>query len=127
MQAITKADKEERDLITLPHDPLLDLRENDLFNLPLTAFCYLIRRLAVRFYSFRDLRIVQAFLQQLCTKFCIVCHNRLQSDYEALKPYVCESKLCAYQYYSLNKGPSLEVRKSLFIILVIANLLYSTK
>lgn len=27
-----------------------------------------------------------------------------------MKPYVCESKLCAYQYYALNRGPSLEVR-----------------
>ena len=39
----------------------------------------------------------------------MVCHNKLTHDFEALKPYVCESKLCAYQYYSLNRGPSLEV------------------
>ncbi|KAF9461901.1 hypothetical protein BDZ94DRAFT_1262434 [Collybia nuda] len=87
------ADKEERELTrttVLPHDPLLDLGKNDGINLPLTAFCYLIRRLS------------------LCTRYCIVCHNRLANDYEALKPYVCDSKLCAYQYYSLNRGPSLE-------------------
>lgn len=46
---------------------------------------------------------------QLCTRYCIVCHNRLTTDYEALKPYVCDSKLCTYQYYTLNRGPSLEV------------------
>ena len=31
----------------LPHDPLLGLAEDEEINLPLTAFCYLIRRLSV--------------------------------------------------------------------------------
>jgi ubiquitin-conjugating enzyme E2 Q len=38
-----------------------------------------------------------------------VCHKKIDTDFEALKPYVCNSGLCAYQYYSLNFGPSLEV------------------
>ncbi|KAH9475092.1 Ubiquitin-conjugating enzyme E2Q-like protein 1 [Psilocybe cubensis] len=90
---IRQADHEERGLARttkLPHDPLSDLNPDDPFNLPLTAFCYLVRRLS------------------LCPKYCIVCHNKLTFDYEALKPYVCDSKLCSYQYYSLNRGPSLE-------------------
>lgn len=37
-----------------------------------------------------------------------MCHNRITTEYEALKPYVCDRKLCEYQYYSLNRGPSLE-------------------
>ncbi|KAJ2925630.1 hypothetical protein H1R20_g11464, partial [Candolleomyces eurysporus] len=93
MKQITAADKEEAQLarsLTLPHDPLAGLSNNEPINLPLTAFSYLIRRLT------------------LCTKYCIVCHNKLGADYEALKPYVCDSTLCSYQYYSLNRGPSLE-------------------
>lgn len=43
----------------------------------------------------------------------MVCHNKIESEYEALKPYVCGSKLCEYQYYQLSMGPSLEVRTSL--------------
>ncbi|KAL0059054.1 hypothetical protein AAF712_014231 [Marasmius tenuissimus] len=90
---IKAVDKEERSFAgikNLPHDPLAGLDPQDDVNVPLTAFSYLIRRLT------------------LCTRYCIVCHSRLQTNYEALKPYVCDSKLCAYQYYSLNKGPSLE-------------------
>ncbi|KAK1224011.1 hypothetical protein PQX77_013106 [Marasmius sp. AFHP31] len=90
---IKAVDKEERSFAgikNLPHDPLAGLDPQDDVNVPLTAFSYLIRRLT------------------LCTRYCIVCHSKLQTNYEALKPYVCDSKLCAYQYYSLNKGPSLE-------------------
>ncbi|KAL0572423.1 hypothetical protein V5O48_009541 [Marasmius crinis-equi] len=93
LKAIIAADKEERNFSAvknLPHDPLAGLDPGEDVNVPLTAFSYLIRRLA------------------LCTRYCLVCHSKLQTDYEALKPYVCDSKLCAYQYYSLNKGPSLE-------------------
>ncbi|KAF8797821.1 hypothetical protein BYT27DRAFT_7204023 [Phlegmacium glaucopus] len=89
---ILQADSDERKIgaTVLPHDPLLGLRAEDPFNLPLTAFCYLVRRIS------------------LCPRYCLVCHNKLGFDYGALKPYVCDSKLCSYQYYSLNRGPSLE-------------------
>lgn len=46
---------------------------------------------------------------QLCTRHCAVCHRKLRNKYEALKPYVCDSRLCFFQYYALNLGPSLEV------------------
>jgi len=43
-----------------------------------------------------------------CTEFCLVCHNKVSTDFEALKPYVCSSPLCLYQYMSLGFGPSIE-------------------
>ncbi|KAF8190600.1 hypothetical protein K438DRAFT_1831354 [Mycena galopus ATCC 62051] len=90
---IQRADKEESALArlgTLPHDPLRDLPKGEEINLPYTAFCYLVRRLT------------------LCTRYCLVCHNKLNVEYEALKPYVCERALCTYQYYAHNRGASLE-------------------
>jgi ubiquitin-conjugating enzyme E2 Q len=43
-----------------------------------------------------------------CTEFCLVCHSKLDTLVEALKPYVCDSPLCLYQYMSLGFGPSIE-------------------
>jgi ubiquitin-conjugating enzyme E2 Q len=43
-----------------------------------------------------------------CTEFCLVCHRRLSDDLEAIKPYVCDSSLCLYQYMTLGFGPSIE-------------------
>lgn len=43
-----------------------------------------------------------------CTEFCLVCHDQIQGDFEALKPYVCDKPLCLYQYMSLGFGPSVE-------------------
>jgi ubiquitin-conjugating enzyme E2 Q len=43
-----------------------------------------------------------------CTEFCLVCHDRLTGDFEAMKPYVCSNPLCLYQYMSLGFGPSIE-------------------
>ncbi|TFK84836.1 hypothetical protein K466DRAFT_526791 [Polyporus arcularius HHB13444] len=74
----------------LPADPLLEREPAEPINIPLVAFSYLMRRLT------------------LCTRYCLVCHQPLQEDLGALKPYVCSSRLCTYQYYSLNRGPSLE-------------------
>ncbi|KXN88395.1 hypothetical protein AN958_07377 [Leucoagaricus sp. SymC.cos] len=71
-------------------DPLQGMEKGSLINLPLTAFCYLVRRLAI------------------CPQYCLVCHRKLNSEHEALKPYVCDSKLCAYQYYAFNRGAPLE-------------------
>ncbi|THH00560.1 hypothetical protein EW026_g1985 [Hermanssonia centrifuga] len=34
--------------------------------------------------------------------------SELKTDFQPLKPYVCDNKLCTYQYYNLNRGPSLE-------------------
>ncbi|EAU83704.2 hypothetical protein CC1G_05608 [Coprinopsis cinerea okayama7 len=93
-EKIKEADAAEETLsrlgTTLPDDPLKALGRDEPINLPLTAFCYLIRRLS------------------LCTKYCVVCHNKLEVDFEVLKPYVCGNKLCSFQYYAMGRGPSLE-------------------
>ncbi|CAK1357178.1 unnamed protein product [Cercospora beticola] len=43
-----------------------------------------------------------------CTDFCLVCHRKLESDVEAIKPYVCDKPLCLYQYMAIGLGPSIE-------------------
>ncbi|KAJ5337016.1 catalytic domain [Penicillium brevicompactum] len=43
-----------------------------------------------------------------CTEFCLVCHCKTNDTFEAIKPYVCSSGLCLYQYMALAMGPSLE-------------------
>ena len=54
--------------------------------------------------------IMQYALRHLvrCTEFCLVCHCKVNVDFEALKPYVCSKPLCLYQYMSLGFGPSIE-------------------
>ncbi|KAH7100349.1 hypothetical protein BKA62DRAFT_706762 [Auriculariales sp. MPI-PUGE-AT-0066] len=92
-QKLRQADKDEAAVTrkhNLPPDPIREREDKNHINLLLVAFCYLIRRLTI------------------CTRYCLVCHRRIESQYEALKPYVCEDKLCTYQYYSLNFGPSIE-------------------
>ncbi|KAF7436633.1 hypothetical protein PC9H_003466 [Pleurotus ostreatus] len=92
-EAILAEDEEERNLgvtYVLPDDPLADLNPTEEFNLPLVAFSYLLRRI------------------QFIARYCVVCHNKTRAQFEALKPYVCDSKLCSYQYYAYNQGPSLE-------------------
>ncbi|OCH92005.1 hypothetical protein OBBRIDRAFT_791754 [Obba rivulosa] len=92
-ERIRIAEDEEIELsqtYNLPPDPLLSHSDRESLNLPLVAFCYLLRRLT------------------LCARYCPVCHNRLNKDYEVLRPSVCDRKLCAYQYYIHNRGASLE-------------------
>ena len=43
-----------------------------------------------------------------CTEFCLVCHTKISSNFETLKPYVCSNPLCLYQYMALGFGPSIE-------------------
>ncbi|KAK5110615.1 hypothetical protein LTR62_005654 [Meristemomyces frigidus] len=43
-----------------------------------------------------------------CTDFCLVCHRQLDTEIEAIKPYVCDQSLCLYQYMTLGFGPSIE-------------------
>ncbi|KAG8528281.1 uncharacterized protein KY384_007198 [Bacidia gigantensis] len=70
------------------HDHLRDLDRQKSF--PLISMQYALRHL-VR-----------------CTEFCLVCHCKVEEDFEALKPYVCSKPLCLYQYMSLGFGPSIE-------------------
>ncbi|EED19485.1 ubiquitin conjugating enzyme, putative [Talaromyces stipitatus ATCC 10500] len=58
-----------------------------------------------------------------CTQFCLVCHCKTDTNFEALKPYVCSKPLCLYQYMALGIGPSLEweiTRQPLVIDLLIS-------
>jgi ubiquitin-conjugating enzyme E2 Q len=43
-----------------------------------------------------------------CNQYCMVCHRKAKSAFEAVKPYVCEESLCLYQYLSLGFGQSIE-------------------
>jgi ubiquitin-conjugating enzyme E2 Q len=62
-----------------------------------------------------------------CTEFCLVCHDRLPGDFEALKPYVCSNPLCLYQYMSLGFGPSLEheILTQPFVVDLLVSLCYT--
>ena len=97
----------------LPPDPLLERNGEEPINLPLLAFSYLLRRITVSHSLWKPraaLNVSRFRILQLCPRYCLVCHQQLKEDLDALKPYVCSSKLCTYQYYNLNRGPSLEVR-----------------
>lgn len=43
-----------------------------------------------------------------CTEFCLICFRKMSDELQAIKPYVCDSELCLYQYMSLGFGPSIE-------------------
>ena len=43
-----------------------------------------------------------------CTEFCLVCHVKIDANFEALKPYVCSNPLCLYQYLNLGMGQAIE-------------------
>ncbi|KAF8523448.1 hypothetical protein BU17DRAFT_43697 [Hysterangium stoloniferum] len=91
-QEVAAADSEEmqlRSTYSLPPDPIANHTQGQL-NLPLIAYCYLVRRFT------------------LCPRYCLVCHRKIATNFEALKPYVCDDKLCTYQYFALNFGPSIE-------------------
>ncbi|KAL7932310.1 hypothetical protein V8C35DRAFT_323206 [Trichoderma chlorosporum] len=78
----------EHAMPSLGHDYALDSDEN--FNLPMVAMQLALRHL-VR-----------------CTKYCMVCHQRLEDEFEAIKPYVCHGPLCTYQFTTLGLGASIE-------------------
>ncbi|KAI0738313.1 hypothetical protein C8Q80DRAFT_1275827 [Daedaleopsis nitida] len=90
VRSVDLADQHSTRTYLLSEDPLRERSTTEPVNLPLLAFSYLLRRLT------------------LCPRYCLVCHQQLKEDLDALKPYVCSSKLCTYQYYTYNRGPSLE-------------------
>lgn len=51
--------------------------------MPLLAMQFLIRRLVH------------------CTKFCTICHKRIDADFSALLPYVCSNDLCLFQHINI--------------------------
>ncbi|GKT47004.1 ubiquitin-like modifier hub1 [Colletotrichum spaethianum] len=42
------------------------------------------------------------------TQYCLVCHQKTDPGFDALKPYVCSEPLCLFQYMALGLGPSIE-------------------
>ncbi|KAI8977714.1 hypothetical protein BD414DRAFT_516981 [Trametes punicea] len=110
-EEIRRIDREDATLsesYRLPADCLLERHCHDAVNLPLVVFSYLLRRL------------------MLCPRYCLVCHQQLKEDLDALKPYVCNSPLCTYQYYNLNRGPSLEyeIRSNPAVVDLLVSLAY---
>lgn len=44
-----------------------------------------------------------------CTDYCMVCHQQVEGNFEALKPYVCGNSLCLFQYMNMGFGPSIDL------------------
>ncbi|GAW25953.1 putative ubiquitin conjugating protein [Rosellinia necatrix] len=43
-----------------------------------------------------------------CANYCMICHEKMVVNFEALKPYVCSKPLCLFQYMNLGLGPSID-------------------
>ncbi|KAI0013190.1 hypothetical protein F4779DRAFT_440507 [Xylariaceae sp. FL0662B] len=43
-----------------------------------------------------------------CSSYCMICHQKVKGNFEALKPYVCGDSLCLFQYMNLGLGPSID-------------------
>ncbi|KAJ3560739.1 hypothetical protein NPX13_g9201 [Xylaria arbuscula] len=43
-----------------------------------------------------------------CTEYCMICHEKIGHNFEALKPYVCGNPLCLFQYMNIGLGPSID-------------------
>lgn len=43
-----------------------------------------------------------------CLDYCMVCHEAVDDNFEALKPYVCSNSLCLFQYMGMGLGPSID-------------------
>ncbi|KAL2868884.1 putative ubiquitin conjugating enzyme [Aspergillus lucknowensis] len=74
----------------LSHDHLANTKSPSEMSLLLVAMQFTLRR----------------FVK--CTEFCLNCYCKINTEFEALKPFVCTKGLCLYQYMSLGMGPSLE-------------------
>ena len=74
----------------LAYDHLTESHAHDCRSFPLIAMQFAVR------YFMR------------CTEFCLRCHRRLDKEFEALRPYVCEEPLCLFQYMAMGFGPSVE-------------------
>ena len=63
-----------------------------------------------------------------CTEFCLVCHTKIVTQLEAIKPYVCDNPLCLFQYMSLGFGPSLEheIMVQPFVVDILVSFCYTS-
>ncbi|KAI9100001.1 hypothetical protein DFS34DRAFT_693661 [Phlyctochytrium arcticum] len=62
----------------------------------------------------------------MASRYCLVCHKRTHAELNCMKPFVCESPLCTYQYFQLGLGPSieLEIEKHPTIVDILISLSY---
>jgi ubiquitin-conjugating enzyme E2 Q len=62
-----------------------------------------------------------------CTEYCLRCHRRLESGFEALRPYVCSDPLCLFQYMAMGFGPSIEheILTEPYVVDLLVSLCYS--
>jgi ubiquitin-conjugating enzyme E2 Q len=44
-----------------------------------------------------------------CTEYCMICHQQVDGNLEALKPFVCNDSLCLFQYMAMGFGPRIEM------------------
>ncbi|KAK8078443.1 hypothetical protein PG996_004613 [Apiospora saccharicola] len=62
-----------------------------------------------------------------CTDYCMVCHQQVEGNFEALKPYVCGNSLCLFQYMSMGLGPSVnqEIRNQPNVVDLLISFCYA--
>lgn len=62
-----------------------------------------------------------------CTDYCMVCHQQVDGNFEALKPYVCGNSLCLFQYMSMGLGPSVnqEIRNQPNVVDLLISFCYA--
>lgn len=63
-----------------------------------------------------------------CTEFCLVCHCKVDTTFEALKPYVCSKPLCLFQFMALGFGPSIEweIRSQPYVVDLLVSFCYAS-
>lgn len=63
-----------------------------------------------------------------CTEYCLVCHDKIEEQFDALKPYVCSKPLCLYQYMGLGFGPSVEheIMTQPYVVDLLASFCYAS-
>ncbi|CAN8104043.1 unnamed protein product [Discula destructiva] len=63
-----------------------------------------------------------------CTEYCLRCHRKVDKEFEALKPFVCQNPLCLFQYITMGFGPSVEheILTQPYVVDLLVTLCYSS-
>ncbi|KAI9366084.1 hypothetical protein DFJ73DRAFT_807042 [Zopfochytrium polystomum] len=88
-KAIHYDDREEKEVGKTLHMLVSHVDPREV-NFPLSVMLYSLRRL------------------HLAPKYCLVCHKRTEIQVESLRPYICDSTLCTFQYLQVGIGPKIE-------------------
>lgn len=106
--------EEDGDLASQPHEP--ECLQHDYAGDPTESLSI-------------PLIAMQLSLQRLirCNRYCMVCHQRTNTGFEVIKPYVCDRPLCLYQYLSLGFGQSVEheIINSPYVVDLLVSFFYS--